>query len=184
MKLGFKTPAAFIVLITCVLVLSSTYPNAGAQSSTNKTTIMNTSIPKNPIVVTPPSSVIINPFSNITTSIPVFPTLIKALRSEIHVSLNDATTNATKAVGSNSSAVTASIESTGGFLVYSIVVLDSNNNIHLVIVDPGNGKVVSNQHLPVGMIGATIMGLPPNIGGGFVPPGPGFTRFPLSGLIR
>jgi hypothetical protein len=32
-----------------------------------------------------------------------------------------------------------------GFLVYDVFVLDSSNNIHRAIVDPGNGKVLSNQ---------------------------------------
>jgi hypothetical protein len=34
-----------------------------------------------------------------------------------------------------------------GFLVYDVFVLDSSNNIHRVIVDPGNGRVLSNQQM-------------------------------------
>ena len=52
-----------------------------------------------------------------------------------------------KAVGGglNSSAVVAFIHPERGFLVYDVFILDTNNNVHRVIVDPGNGKVLSNQ---------------------------------------
>jgi hypothetical protein len=84
---------------------------------------------------------------NWTGSISVFSPIIDAFKSKIHITLNDATTNAIKAVGggSNSSAVAAFIRPERGFLVYDVFVLDSSNNIHRVIVDPGNGKVLSNQ---------------------------------------
>jgi hypothetical protein len=76
-----------------------------------------------------------------------FSPILDAFKSKIHTTLNDATTNAIKAVGggSNSSAVAAFIHPERGFLVYDVFVLDSSNNIHRVIVDPGNGKVLSNQ---------------------------------------
>ena len=55
--------------------------------------------------------------------------------------------NALKTVGggSNTSAVAAFIHPERGFLVYDVFVLDSNDNVHRIIVDPGNGKVLSNQ---------------------------------------
>jgi hypothetical protein len=59
-------------------------------------------------------------------------------------------------VGSSSSAISASLQSIMGFLAYAVTVVDSNNVVHLVIVDPGNGKVVSNQQLPTGMISPSI----------------------------
>src|SRR5690242_8071505 len=87
-----------------------------------------------------------------TGSISLFSPIIDAFKSKIHTTLNDATTNAINAVsgggaGSNASAgaVGAFIHPENGFLVYSVFVLDSSNNIHKVIVDPGNGKVLSNQ---------------------------------------
>lgn len=184
MKSSLRIGSIAIALIASTLLLSSSFHYAAAQPiSGNVSGNVNMSTPKNPILVSPPSGTI-NPFANITTSIPVFSTLIKALRSEIHVSLNDATTNAMKAVGSNSSAVSGSIQSTGGFLAYTIIVLDSGSNIHIVVVDPGNGKVVSNKQLPAGILGTSIMGLPPSIGGGFIPSGGGFANFPFGGLIR
>jgi hypothetical protein len=37
-----------------------------------------------------------------------------------------------------------------GFLVYTVCTIDSNNNMHRrVIVDAGNGKVLSNQQIPM-----------------------------------
>jgi hypothetical protein len=89
-----------------------------------------------------------------TGSISLFSPIIDAFKSKIHTTLNDATTNAINAVsgggaGSNASAgaVAAFIHPENGFLVYDVFVLDSSNNIHKVIVDPGNGKVLSNQQM-------------------------------------
>jgi hypothetical protein len=84
---------------------------------------------------------------NWTGSISVFSPIIDAFKSKIHITLNDATTNAIKAVGggSNSSAVAAFIRPERGFLVYHVFVLDPSNMIHSVIVDPGNGRVLFNQ---------------------------------------
>jgi hypothetical protein len=83
---------------------------------------------------------------NWTGSISLFSPILDALKSKIHTTLNDATTNAMKAAGgSNASAIAAFIHRENGFLVYDVFVLDSNNNVHRVIVDPGNGKVLSSQ---------------------------------------
>src|ERR687888_280829 len=100
---------------------------------------------------------------NWTGSISLFSPIIDAFKSKIHTTLNDATTNAIKAVagGSNSSAVAAFIHPERGFLVYNVLVLDSSNNIHRVIVDPGNGRVLSNQVMSMmdpGMMGPGMMG--------------------------
>jgi hypothetical protein len=84
---------------------------------------------------------------NWTGSISLFSPIIDAFKSKIHTTLNDATTNALNAVGgsSNTSAVAAFIHPERGFLVYHVFVLDPSNIMHRVIVDPGNGKVLSNQ---------------------------------------
>jgi hypothetical protein len=84
-------------------------------------------------------------------------------KSKIHTTLNDATSNALKAVGgSNSSAVAAFIHPENGFLVYDVFVLDSSNNIHKVTVDPGNGKVLSNQ--PMSLMDMMFMMHHPSMG--------------------
>jgi uncharacterized membrane protein YkoI len=85
--------------------------------------------------------------TNITGSIPFGPTIAKAIGSQIHVSLANATTIAEKAVGTNANADAARIGVVNGFLVYMALVLDNNNNSHGVLVDPGTGKVLSNNLL-------------------------------------
>jgi uncharacterized membrane protein YkoI len=136
---------AFMVVQCNNSVLAQQNSNTGGSSS-NKTITMTLT----------PNKQQQNPFSmsssqNWTGSISLFSPIIDAFKSKIHTTLNEATTNAIKAVagGSNSSAVAAFIHPEGGFLVYDVYVLDSNNNIHRVIVDPGNGKILSNQRMSV-----------------------------------
>jgi hypothetical protein len=86
---------------------------------------------------------------NWTGSISLFSPILDAFKSKIHTTLNNGTTSAINSVGagSNSSAVAAFIHPENGFLVYDVFVLDPSNNIHRVIVDPGNGNVLSNQQM-------------------------------------
>jgi hypothetical protein len=107
---------------------------------------------------------------NWTGSISLASPILDMFKSKIHITLNDATTSALNAVGgSNSSAVAAFIHPDNGFLVYNILVLDSSNNIHRVIVDPGNGKVLSNQ--PMSMMAMMFM-MHPSMGMGTMMMGP------------
>ncbi|HJT49887.1 MAG TPA: PepSY domain-containing protein [Nitrososphaeraceae archaeon] len=108
---------------------------------------------------------------NWTGSISLASPILDMFKSKIHTTLNDATTSALNAVGggSNSSAVAAFIHPDNGFLVYNILVLDSSNNIHRVIVDPGNGKVLSNQ--PMSMMEMMSM-MHPSMGMGTMMMGP------------
>ncbi len=103
---------------------------------------------------------------NWTGSISLFSPILDMFKSKIHTTLNDATTSALTAVGggagSNSSAVAAFIHPERGFLVYDVFVLDSSNNIHRVIVDPGNGRVLSNQQMS--MMDMMFMMHPPSMG--------------------
>ena len=121
-----------------------------------------------------PSSSTMGPFSmhissplqnqNWTGSISLFSPILDMLKSKVHTTLNSAVTSAINAVGgSNSSAVAAFIHPENGFLVYHVLVLDSSNNIHRVIVDPGNGKVLSNQ--PMSMMEMMFM-MHPSMGMG------------------
>lgn len=82
---------------------------------------------------------------NITGSIAMGPTIAKAIASQVHVSLANASTTAEKAVGANAHAVAIRIGVIHGFLVYMALVVDSSNNFHGVIIDPGNGKVLSSS---------------------------------------
>jgi hypothetical protein len=137
--------------------LNSSNSGGNSSSGTNKT-ISITMTPntqqqqQNPYSMSSMTSGLQN--QNRTGSISLFSPIIDAFKSKIHTTLNDATTNAINVVsgggaGSNASAgaVGAFIHPENGFLVYSVFVLDSSNNIHKVIVDPGNGKVLSNQQM-------------------------------------
>ena len=101
---------------------------------------------------------------NWTGSISLFSPILDMFKSKVHTTLNSAITSAINEVGgSNSSAVAAFIHPENGFLVYNVLVLDSSNNIHRVIVDPGNGKILSNQ--PMSMMEMMFM-MHPSMGMG------------------
>jgi len=88
---------------------------------------------------------------NLTGSVQVFPRLSQIIQSKASVSLSAAATSAEKCVGQNSHAISAHVVVVNGYLVYTIRVVDTNNNIHRVIVDAGNGKVLSTIQFPLGM---------------------------------
>jgi len=84
-----------------------------------------------------------------------------ALSSQIKVGLNQSAMTAEKAVGNNSHAVAAHIGVQNGYLVYTVWVIDPNMKFNRVIVDAGNGKVLSNQPISQGesmMIHGMMMG--------------------------
>lgn len=126
------TIATAFVLVAAILMLGAT--TTIAQTNSTQKQIMN---PK----------AMMSPGANITGSVPILPTLMQALKSRVHTTLNDATTTALKSVGGNSSAVAAFIHPENGFLVYDVIVLSANTNLHRVIVDAGNGKVLSSQSM-------------------------------------
>jgi hypothetical protein len=106
--------------------------------------------------------------SNITAAISIIPTLVEAMKSKIQVNLNEAITDAMNSVGGNSTAVSASIQPERGYLIYRVIVLDNNNNVHMILVDPANGSIVSKQQLPTEIMGGLFGGIPvsgPQFGG-------------------
>jgi hypothetical protein len=135
-SIGFST----IALALAFMILPNNN-NAMAQQSSS-----NTMTPNRPNSMTMSSGL---QSQNWTGSISLFSPILDPLKSKIHTTLNDATTSALNAVGggSNSSAVAAFIHPENGFLVYDVFVLDSSNIIHRVIVDPGNGRILSNQQM-------------------------------------
>ncbi|HEU4447366.1 MAG TPA: hypothetical protein VFR94_22015 [Nitrososphaeraceae archaeon] len=86
---------------------------------------------------------------NRTGSIPTFPTVMEAFKSQISTSLNDATTTALNEVGGNSTALSSTLQPSRGFLVYIVQIVDSNNQLHSVVVDAGDGRVLASSLLPV-----------------------------------
>jgi uncharacterized membrane protein YkoI len=87
---------------------------------------------------------------NLTGSVQIFPSKSQIIQTKASVSLSAAATTAEKSVGPNSHATSAHITIVNGYLVYRVHVIDSNNNIHRVIVDAGNGKVLSTIQFPLG----------------------------------
>jgi uncharacterized membrane protein YkoI len=90
------------------------------------------------------------PLRNLTGSVQIFPRLSQIIQSKANVSLTTAATNAEKSVGPSSHALSAHVGIVNGYLIYSVRIVDPNNNIHWVIVDAGNGKVLSSQQVPFG----------------------------------
>jgi uncharacterized membrane protein YkoI len=96
---------------------------------------------------------------NITGTIPLEPTISKAISSQVHVSLANASIIAEKAVGANAHAAAVRIGVVHGFLVYMALVVDSNNNFHGVLVDAGNGKVLASTQMSMMAMMQSGMGI-------------------------
>jgi hypothetical protein len=101
---------------------------------------------------------------NVTGSVAIEPTVAKAITSQVHISLANASLTAEKAVGTNAHAAAVRIGVVHGFLVYVALVIDSSYSLHSVIVDAGNGKVLASTQV-------ALMG--PGPGPGMMGPGPG-----------
>ncbi|MGE5660848.1 MAG: hypothetical protein ACM3X1_01230 [Ignavibacteriales bacterium] len=86
---------------------------------------------------------------NITGSINLFSTISNAIESKVKTSLSEAASTAEGAVGNNSHAVVAHIGKTNVYLTYCVLVLGPDMRINMVIVDPGNGQVLSNSQIPL-----------------------------------
>jgi hypothetical protein len=139
-RLMYSIGLSSIALALAFMILPNNNNNAMAQQSGST---MGPNIPNSMSM----SSGLQN--QNWTGSISLFSPILDAFKSKMHTTLNNATTSALNAVGggSNASAVAAFIHPERGFLVYDVFVLDSSNNIHRVIVDPGNGRILSNQQM-------------------------------------
>jgi uncharacterized membrane protein YkoI len=167
------------VILTVVMSGASTFTtiqqNASAQTTnandTNMTMMTDTNMME-------PRGMMTTRSENVTSSINLMNIIANALGSQIKVSLSNATTTAENSVGNNSHAVAAHLGDENGYLVYTIFVLDPNMNFNRVLVDPGNGQVLSSkqmsmeEHLKMhkGMMGPGMMG-PGMMGPGMMGPG-------------
>src|SRR4030095_1077349 len=161
-----------ILFLTIFIVLGIVTPEESfkARASFNTTNFSGnststTSVQGQPILntTTMPNSFVLE--RNLTGSIPTFPTIMEAFKAQINTTMNEATTTALESVGGNSIAISSTLQPVRGFLVYVVQVVDTANQIHLVAVDAGDGKVLSNVLLPTTDIG--------RIRGGPIPGGPG-----------
>jgi hypothetical protein len=109
---------------------------------------------------------------NITGSVNLTTTIGNALASQIKISLSQAADAAEKAVGNNSHSVSAHLGQANGYLVYTLLLVDSSYKFHKAIVDVANGKVLSSQQLPMRpgmMMGHMMGGMGPGMMGSFHP---------------
>jgi hypothetical protein len=109
---------------------------------------------------------------NITGSINLFSTIGNAIESQVKTSLSEAASIAEGTIGNNSHAVVAHIGKTNGYLTYCVLVLGPDTSLNMVIVDPGNGEVLSKSQIPLqhlmmsmgsGMMGPGMMGMGPGM---------------------
>ena len=86
---------------------------------------------------------------NITGSVPLVSRVTKkAISSNIKTTLNEAILLAQKTVGSNSSAISGFIRPLNDYLICDIDLINSNNTLYRVIINPGNGKILYNHAVP------------------------------------
>jgi hypothetical protein len=72
-------------------------------------------------------------------------TIIEAIDSKVNISLTQAISTAEQSVGNNSFALAAFGADLGGDLVYIIILGSHGTEFYNVIVDPGNGQILSLQ---------------------------------------
>ena len=94
---------------------------------------------------------------NITSSVSLVRSMMNGISSQVKVSLGDAVMNAQRELGNASHAIAANIGEVRGYLIYSILGIDPDMNLQQIIIDPGNGKTLLSQKLPMwqnmGMMG-------------------------------
>ena len=165
------TIAVFAILLIAVWALGDVMTKQNVDAQMMGTTATDTDNMTVPDVMTKPGQ-------NITSSINLMDIIHQAIGSKVNVSLSDAATTAEASVGNNSHAVAAHIDEQNGYLVYTVMVIDPSMNFSKVIVDPGNGQVLSSkqiskeEHMRMhgmmgpGMMGHSMMGPPDRMMGG------------------
>ena len=135
-----------VLMITAILAV----PILLLSGITNLSTYLSNALVSNNQSLSPsPLSTNTASFSspNWTGSIQVSNTLSQIIQSQVHTTLGNAATSAEKLIGANSHATSANLREERGYLVYTVLVKDSKDNSHKVIVDPGNGKVLFTQQI-------------------------------------
>ena len=148
----FVTLTVLLVSIGVSASAIVSFQNARAQTNTNMTGSMMGGQNK-------PNMMMGAYGPNITGSVAIGPTIAKAIASQVHVSLANASIIAEKTVGANAHAAAVRIGVVHGFLVYMAFVVDSNNNFHGVLVDSGNGKVLSSTQVSMAAMMRGGMGM-------------------------
>jgi hypothetical protein len=143
-----KSTIIFTVFLGLVSILASA--NVYAQTPSNSS---NTSASQgaNTMSMThmadSSSSYRISNADNFTGSISIFQPIINEFKSSINTSLTDAISTAEESLGNNATTLAAFIHPEREYIVYNVFSLDANNNPHKVIVDPGNGNILTSQQM-------------------------------------
>ena len=154
------------IIVTAGIILAAVMTGASTFTSTKQNASAQTTNASDTNMMEPRGMMMTTRGENVTSSINLMNIITNALGSQIKVSLSNATTTAENSVGNNSHAVAAHLGDENGYLVYTIFVLDPNMNFNRVLVDPGNGQVLSSkqmsmeEHLKMhkGMMGPGMMG--------------------------
>ena len=92
---------------------------------------------------------------NITSSVSLLRSMMNGISSQVKISLGDAVTNAQRELGNTSHAIAANIGEVRGYLIYSILGIDPDMNLQQILIDPGNGRTLLSQKLPMWQIMGT-----------------------------
>jgi hypothetical protein len=84
---------------------------------------------------------------NITGSINLMPTIFNSISSQIKVNLSDAVLTAQTQVGNDSRVVSAHLDVVNGYVTYTVCAIDPDMTIHRIVIDAGNGNVLSSSNL-------------------------------------
>jgi hypothetical protein len=95
---------------------------------------------------------------NITGSVNIVKLANTALTQNLNTSLADAITLAQRNVGGNqSTAVAAHLSMVNGYLAYRVVLLGNDGMIHFILIDPGNGSVLSTHSFTLQQVISMIL---------------------------
>jgi hypothetical protein len=86
------------------------------------------------------------------SSVSILPIFIKVLKPYLSISLTDATALAMQELGSNSTALSASLRSEGEFLIYEVILIDESGKVNVVTLDPQTGDVLNARQLSLPIV--------------------------------
>ncbi len=86
------------------------------------------------------------------SSINIMNTMYQAIASKMNVSLPQAINTAEKTIGNKSFAMEATTDVKNGYIEYSIILGTPDMKFYNVVIDPGNGKVLSLHQLSTIMV--------------------------------
>ena len=136
-----------IMIVSCAVLLAVVMSGASTFTAIQQNASAQTTNSSDTNMMEPRGMMMTTRGENVTSSINLMNIITNALGSQIKVSLSNATTTAENSVGNNSHAVAAHLGDKNGYLVYTIFVLDPNMNFNRVLVDPGNGQVLSSKQM-------------------------------------